>query len=113
MTTTPPARGYAGRTEYERIRIDEAALIDTLAARDTCPYPDVTTDLDDQLNRIRQRLPDHGTRVEERIAAGIRYIHAAPDHRDPQGTVRYVVIHPNGRRIPQHARTIDDLQEGR
>lgn len=108
MTTTR-ARGYAGRTEYERLRIDEAAIIDAINALHTTRYPDITHDIDTQITRIRERLPDHGDRVDASIEQGIRYIEAAPDHRDPPGTIRYVVIHPTGRRIPEHARLAGEV----
>lgn len=38
---------------------------------------------------------------------------AAPDHRDPPGTVRYVVEQPDGSRIPAGGRTADDLARER
>lgn len=37
------------------------------------------------------------------------FVEAAPDPRDPPGTVRYVVIQPDGRRVPAGASTVDDL----
>ncbi len=114
MTTTIRS-GYRGRTEYERLRIDEAALLDAIAAFDSPHWQDTAsqTELQEQVDRIRLRLPDHGTRIDERIAAGIRYVQAAPDPRDPPDTIRYVVIHPNGHRIPEHARTVEDQAAGR
>jgi len=114
-TTTRRARGYAGRTEFERLRIDEAALLDTIAAFDNPYWQDAASqaELQEQVDRIRLRLPDHGARVDARIAEGIRYVQAAPDHRDPVGTVRYVVIHPNGHRIPTNGRTVEDQAAGR
>lgn len=114
MTTTTRS-GYHNRTEYERIRIDEAALLDAIHALDS-PYwrtPDLQTEVLDQIERIRSRLPDNGARIDDRIAAGIRYVRAAPDPRDPPGTIRYVVIQPDGTRRPRNARTVDDQAAGR
>lgn len=108
MTTTR-ARGYAGRTEYERLRIDEAAIIDAINALHTTRYPDITHDIDTQITRIRERLPDHGDRVDASIEQGIRYIEAAPDHRDPPGTIRWIIVQPDGQRIPAGARAADDM----
>ena len=39
-----------------------------------------------------------------RDRAGVRFLEAAPDHRDPPGTVSWIVVQPDGRRIPANAR---------
>jgi hypothetical protein len=44
---------------------------------------------------------------------GLRWVEAEPDHRDPPGTIRWIVIQPNGQRVPAGARSADDIGAGR
>ena len=44
---------------------------------------------------------------------GLRFLQAAPDHRDPPGTIRWIVVQPDGTRIPAGVRSIDDMGGGR
>jgi hypothetical protein len=44
---------------------------------------------------------------------GLRWVQAEPDHRDPPGTIRWIVIQPNGQRVPAGARSADDIGAGR
>jgi hypothetical protein len=110
MTTTTPTNfhGYHSRPTHERILIDEAALLDVMNAYDSPYWTDRHGELDAQAAAIRARIPDKGERLAARINAGVRYIRAAPDYRDPPGTIRYAIVHPDGRRNPARAHTTDD-----
>jgi hypothetical protein len=43
---------------------------------------------------------------------GLRWVQAEPDHRDPPGTIRWIIIQPNGQRVPAGARSVDDMERG-
>lgn len=40
---------------------------------------------------------------------GLRFLEAAPDPRDPPGTIRWIIVQPDGQRIPAGARAADDM----
>lgn len=79
--------------------VDESALADAIAALDYAHTHDERTSIEQQIASIRRRLPDdlHEPR-------GIRYLAGAPDRRDPPGTLRFVVVHPDGTRNPRNGR---------
>lgn len=79
--------------------VDESALADAIAALDYAHTHDERTEIERQIASIRRRLPE-----DAHEPRGIRHIAAAPDPRDPPGTLRFVVVHPDGRRNPPNAR---------
>lgn len=66
-----------------------------------------------QPGHLRSRALGHMRRLQldgTRAANGCRFVEAHPDPRDPAGTVRYIVIQPDGSRIPAGARIAGEQQ---
>lgn len=48
-------------------------------------------------------------RLSGRGVDGVNFIQSVPDPRDPPGTIRWIAVQPDGRRIPEGAVGVDDL----
>lgn len=86
MTTVerPPAAYDDGLTPHERRFRDESALRDALAYLETCPA-DERAEIEEDIGKIRMRLPDRGARAEEAKPKWVRGLNLPTD---PPGTVR-------------------------
>jgi len=51
----------------------------------------------------------HNWRHQTSDQRGLTWLQAAPHPHDPPGTVRWIVVQPDGRRIPPGARAVDDM----
>lgn len=99
-----------GAREYQAsITVDEGALRDAIAALDYARDADERALIEDQIASIRGRLPDRGARAEEMMARETRFLAAAPDPYDPPGTLRFVVVYPDGTRFPKGARLAGEV----
>ncbi len=109
LSAATEKRGRTGHGSPD-LGLDEAALRDAInalaATRDTSERELIEA----SIQSIRRRLPDRGARFDRRTQGGVRHLEAEHDPTDPPGTVRYVVIQPDGTRRPKGGRV---LGEGR
>lgn len=96
-----PDTSSRGRTSRS---IDEDALRDAVAALGYATDDQERAWIEEQIKAIRSRMPNRGADVDLADAKELRFVEAVPDHRDPPGTVRFVVIQPDEERRPKGAR---------
>lgn len=107
----------AGQRHRERPRasslsIDESALRDALAFLARCETAADRAYAEAQVGAIRRRLLGQGAdtaAIEAPLPGRPRFAEAAPHRYDPAGTLRYVVVQSDGRRIPPGAQIAGEV----
>lgn len=96
----------ASPTRRNRLTLaeEESALRDAQAALTYAATPEDREWIEAQIASIRGRLPHRGANVDQADRRGLRHVEAAPDHRDPPNTLRFVVLDRDGERRPKGAR---------